>query len=47
MVLTAKQFDRFSDGEIDKILVLQLVMVRFAPQTKVRMIEACIDGTAL
>ena len=40
MVLTAKQFDRLSDDEIDKLPVLPLVIARCAPQTKVRMIES-------
>ncbi|KAK5939486.1 P-type ATPase [Knufia obscura] len=40
MVMTAKQFDHYSDEEIDKLPVLPLVIARCAPATKVRMIEA-------
>ena len=40
MVMTAAQFDRLSDDEIDQLPVLPLVIARCAPNTKVRMIEA-------
>ena len=40
MVMTASQFDKLSDDEIDKLPVLPLVIARCAPNTKVRMIEA-------
>jgi potassium/sodium efflux P-type ATPase len=40
MVMTASQFDKLSDDEIDKLPVLPLVIARCAPQTKVRMIDA-------
>lgn len=40
MIMTAGQFDKLSDDEIDKLPVLPLVIARCAPQTKVRMIEA-------
>ena len=40
MVMTAVQFDKLSDEEIDKLPVLPLVIARCAPNTKVRMIEA-------
>jgi P-type Na+/K+ transporter len=40
MVMTASQFDKLSDAEIDNLPVLPLVVARCAPQTKVRMIEA-------
>ncbi|TKA68933.1 hypothetical protein B0A55_08471 [Friedmanniomyces simplex] len=40
MVMTASQFDKLSDGEIDALPVLPLVIARCAPTTKVRMIEA-------
>lgn len=40
MVMTASQFDKLSDDEIDQLPVLPLVVARCAPQTKVRMIEA-------
>ncbi|KAK3063922.1 hypothetical protein LTS18_011669 [Coniosporium uncinatum] len=40
MVMTASQFDKLSEDEIDKLPVLPLVVARCAPQTKVRMIEA-------
>lgn len=40
LVMTAAQFDRLSDDEIDALPVLPLVIARCAPQTKVRMIEA-------
>jgi P-type Na+/K+ transporter len=40
MVMTAKEFDRFSDEELDRLPALPLVVARCAPNTKVRMIEA-------
>ena len=40
MVMTASQFDKLSDDEIDGLAVLPLVVARCAPNTKVRMIEA-------
>jgi Na+-exporting ATPase len=40
MVMTASQFDKLSDNEIDKLPVLPLVIARCAPNTKVRMIDA-------
>ena len=40
MVMTASQFDKLSDDQIDQLPVLPLVIARCAPNTKVRMIEA-------
>lgn len=40
MVMTASQFDKLSNDEIDKLPTLPLVIARCAPHTKVRMIEA-------
>ncbi|KAL4804215.1 hypothetical protein BDV18DRAFT_142725 [Aspergillus unguis] len=40
MVMTAAQFDRLSEDEIDDLPTLPLVIARCAPQTKVRMINA-------
>ena len=40
MVMTAAQFDKLSEAEIDALPQLPLVIARCAPQTKVRMIEA-------
>lgn len=40
MVMTASQFDKLTDEQIDKLPQLPLVIARCAPQTKVRMIEA-------
>ncbi|KIW00778.1 potassium/sodium efflux P-type ATPase, fungal-type [Verruconis gallopava] len=40
MVMTASQFDKLSDDEIDALPVLPLVIARCAPNTKVRMIDA-------
>lgn len=40
LVMTATQFDKLSDEQIDRLPVLPLVIARCAPQTKVRMIEA-------
>ncbi|KAG9087092.1 hypothetical protein FRC06_002744, partial [Ceratobasidium sp. 370] len=39
-IMTAAEFDRMTDAEIDKLPELPLVIARCAPQTKVRMIEA-------
>lgn len=38
--MTASQFDKLSDDEIDALPVLPLVIARCAPNTKVRMIDA-------
>ncbi|KAJ0425276.1 hypothetical protein BJY00DRAFT_275095 [Aspergillus carlsbadensis] len=40
MVMTASQFDKLSDDEIDALPTLPLVIARCAPNTKVRMIDA-------
>ncbi|GEQ66842.1 hypothetical protein JCM33374_g505 [Metschnikowia sp. JCM 33374] len=40
MCMTATEFDGLTDGEIDALPVLPLVIARCAPQTKVRMIDA-------
>ncbi|KAI9375826.1 hypothetical protein BJX61DRAFT_61556 [Aspergillus egyptiacus] len=40
MVMTASQFDKLTDDEIDALPVLPLVIARCAPNTKVRMIDA-------
>ena len=40
MVMTASQFDKLSDQEIDDLPVLPLVIARCAPSSKVRMVEA-------
>ncbi|KAA8643753.1 cation-translocating P-type ATPase [Aspergillus tanneri] len=40
MVMTASQFDKLTDGEIDNLPTLPLVIARCAPNTKVRMIDA-------
>lgn len=40
MVMTASQFDKLTDDQIDNLPVLPLVIARCAPNTKVRMIEA-------
>ncbi len=40
MVMTAKEFDRLTDDELDQLPALPLVIARCAPGTKVRMIEA-------
>ncbi len=40
MVMTAAQFDKLSDEEVDDLPTLPLVIARCAPQTKVRMINA-------
>ncbi|CAE7224993.1 unnamed protein product [Rhizoctonia solani] len=39
-IMTAAEFDRLTDEEIDQLPELPLVIARCAPQTKVRMIEA-------
>jgi len=40
MVMTASQYDKLTDDEIDALPLLPLVIARCAPNTKVRMIEA-------
>lgn len=40
MVMTASQFDKLSEDEIDDLPTLPLVIARCAPNTKVRMIDA-------
>lgn len=40
MVMTASQFDKLSDDDIDALPTLPAVIARCAPQTKVRMIDA-------
>ncbi|OQD62679.1 hypothetical protein PENPOL_c011G03717 [Penicillium polonicum] len=40
MVMTASQFDKLTDEEVDSLPTLPLVIARCAPQTKVRMIDA-------
>ena len=40
IVMTASQFDAFSDAEIDALPQLPLVIARCSPKTKVRMVEA-------
>lgn len=40
MVMTAQQFDKLSDDEVDALPTLPLVIARCAPSTKVRMIKA-------
>jgi Na+-exporting ATPase len=40
MVMTASQFDKLSEDEIDALPLLPLVIARCAPNTKVRMIDA-------
>jgi Na+-exporting ATPase len=40
MVMTAGEFDKLSDEEVDKLPTLPLVIARCTPQTKVRMINA-------
>ncbi|GAA5917379.1 hypothetical protein JCM6882_006344 [Rhodosporidiobolus microsporus] len=40
MVMTAAQFDKLSDDQVDALPVLPLVIARCAPHTKVRMVEA-------
>ncbi|KAL2828152.1 hypothetical protein BDW59DRAFT_159748 [Aspergillus cavernicola] len=40
MVMTASQFDKLTEDEIDNLPTLPLVIARCAPNTKVRMIDA-------
>jgi potassium/sodium efflux P-type ATPase len=40
MVMTAIQFDKLTDEQVDALPTLPLVIARCAPQTKVRMIDA-------
>lgn len=40
LIMTATQFDKLSDDEVDQLTVLPRVIARCTPQTKVRMIEA-------
>ena len=40
LVMTAAQFDKLSDDDIDALPFLPLVVARCAPRTKVRMVEA-------
>jgi Na+-exporting ATPase len=40
MVMTAGEFDKLTDDEVDSLPTLPLVIARCAPQTKVRMINA-------
>ncbi|KAJ5111318.1 hypothetical protein N7532_001853 [Penicillium argentinense] len=40
MVMTASQFDKLTDEQVDALPTLPLVIARCAPQTKVRMIDA-------
>lgn len=40
LVMTASEFDKLSDDQIDQLPQLPLVVARCAPNTKVRMIEA-------
>ncbi|KAL8290177.1 hypothetical protein RQP46_003116 [Phenoliferia psychrophenolica] len=40
MVMTAAEFDRMSDDQVDALPCLPLVIARCAPNTKVRMVEA-------
>lgn len=40
MVMTASQFDKLTDEQIDNLPLLPLVIARCAPNTKVRMIDA-------
>ncbi|EON69069.1 potassium/sodium efflux P-type ATPase, fungal-type [Coniosporium apollinis CBS 100218] len=39
-IMAAADFDKLSDGEIDRIETLPLVLARCSPTTKVRMVEA-------
>jgi magnesium-transporting ATPase (P-type) len=39
-VMLAGRFDNMSDGEIDSLPILPIVIARCTPNTKVRMIEA-------
>lgn len=40
MVMTAAQFDKLSDDQVDALPLLPLVIARCAPHTKVRMVDA-------
>ncbi|KDE09874.1 potassium/sodium efflux P-type ATPase, fungal-type [Microbotryum lychnidis-dioicae p1A1 Lamole] len=40
MVMTAAEFDRLSDDEVDALPLLPLVIARCAPHTKTRMVDA-------
>ncbi|GAA5877888.1 hypothetical protein JCM16303_000274 [Sporobolomyces ruberrimus] len=40
MVMTAAQFDKLSDDQLDALPLLPLVVARCAPSTKVRMVDA-------
>ncbi|GAA6010971.1 hypothetical protein JCM11491_005889 [Sporobolomyces phaffii] len=40
MVMTASQFDKLSDDQLDALPLLPLVVARCAPNTKVRMVDA-------
>ncbi|KAJ6073130.1 hypothetical protein N7467_011215 [Penicillium canescens] len=40
MVITASEFDKMTDEEVDALPILPRVIARCAPQTKVRMIDA-------
>ncbi|KAI5863745.1 potassium/sodium eff [Durotheca rogersii] len=40
MVMTAREFDKLTDDELDRLPALPLVIARCTPATKVRMIEA-------
>ncbi|TFK97589.1 calcium-transporting ATPase 3 [Pterulicium gracile] len=40
MIMTASEFDRMTDAEVDALPQLPLVIARCAPETKVRMIHA-------
>lgn len=40
MVMTAAQFDKLSDDQVDALPLLPLVVARCAPHTKVRMVDA-------
>ncbi|KAG8870652.1 hypothetical protein FRB98_001487 [Tulasnella sp. 332] len=40
VVMTAAEFDKLSDEEVDALPILPLVVARCAPQTKVRMVNA-------
>lgn len=40
MVMTASQFDKLSDNQVDALATLPRVIARCTPQTKVRMIDA-------
>lgn len=40
MIMTATQFDKLTDEDVDRLPVLPLVIARCSPNTKVRMIDA-------